>query len=1107
VALSRDELQALTQLADAWMAADDARRTAMRAEAATRGASFERAFAAMVEQLMNEGRATPGDATLLPPISEAVREVAIHGAFSAKQTDEPNGAALASANVSNLSDLAGTISAPAPRESGQHVGPYRLIKELGRGGMGVVWLAERADGTHARQVALKMPLVENLNWLLAARFARERNILASLEHPSIARLYDAGVDEKTQPYIAIEYVLGVPITDYVKEKKLKPEATAQLFIRVIEAVAHAHTQLVIHRDIKPSNILVDAKGEPHLLDFGIAKLLDDEDSQGVDATQLTRLSGRALTLDYASPEQVNNATLGTASDVYSLGIVLYELLTGSRPYRPKGSTRRDLEQAILDQDPSKPSDQLLTANTGDSESGKSARRMRGDLDTVVLKALRKDPKQRYATAQAFADDLKRYLAYEPIAAKPDAGWYRVGRFVRRNRWALVASSVIAATVAMGVASTLWQAQRAELEAKRANAESLLKDGEATRANTAALQAAKAEQRARVQADDATEQAKRADLAATTANNERLRADTAAQSAQLERDRATAAAKLANAAETRALAAAEVAGAQRDIATEQRNQARTQARRANAMTDFMAGLFGATTVNQVDPIAARKATAVDLLDRGAAQVSSALKDEPLALEAALASLAEMYGQLALPNKAHGLVLKRWQSVEARNGTDTEKVIAAISLGASHIDVGEFTAAVEQGLYVQSKLQVIPDSDIKLRAEAQCLIGRALGTQSPPAAGIPYLKESVRLYRTMLKPEQNVANIDYVSCGKDLAGLLQQPDRINEGLELLESLIGYLQPYAKQVPAMLGGLETVKGILLRSAMRHREASEVTRRSIALYESTGNLEDVMDQKESLALALGPMGQYREALPMHEAKLAYHDGIGNSASEGIVLSRMLYADAVGHSGDARRACQIGLDMFAQNKGKPVYARLLNAYWRVPALECAMAGRFKEADALQEERRASSVRLKQAEPVLLRYLYGMIHLAKEEPQEAVKWLSPLNERDLVISGFASLPSLNGRIAFCRASIKLRDASACERGLRQIEALFASLPALLDLRPTYANFLSAYGEYYLAVGDAAAALSKLRQALEIQEKVEIPDSHRTRRTRELIEQAATCRRG
>ncbi len=237
-------------------------------------------------------------------------------------------------------------------------GRFRLEAELGRGGMGVVWLAERADGQHTRQVALKMPLVENLNWLLAARFARERNILASLEHPGIARLYDAGVDEEVQPYIAIEYVVGQAINAHVQAQRLRPDAIVALFIRVIDAVAHAHAHLVIHRDIKPGNILVDEKGQPHLLDFGIAKLLDDEDTDSVDATQLTRIAGRALTLDYASPEQVNAQALGTASDIYSLGVVLYELLTGVKPYRPDGGTRRDLERAILEQEPTRPSDRL-----------------------------------------------------------------------------------------------------------------------------------------------------------------------------------------------------------------------------------------------------------------------------------------------------------------------------------------------------------------------------------------------------------------------------------------------------------------------------------------------------------------------------------------------------------------------------------------------------------------------------------------------------------------------------------------------------------------------------------------------------------------------------
>ncbi len=445
--LSIEQLKALSALADRWLVSSATEREALSTEVASAGTDFSNAFSAMIDQLDSAN-----NATLVPAIPDSLREAAMSGTnpISFGRSDFER--------------------AMPQRQTNEHVGPYRLIRELGRGGMGVVWLAERADGQHTRQVALKMPLVENLNWLLAARFARERNILASLEHPGIARLYDAGVDEKTQPYIAIEYVQGQPITEYVREKKLKPEATAQLFIRVIEAVAHAHTQLVIHRDIKPSNILVDAKGEPHLLDFGIAKLLDDEDSPTADATQLTRLSGRALTLDYASPEQVNNASLGTASDVYSLGIVLYELLTGSRPYHPKGPTRRDLEQAILDQDPSKPSDQLLTANTGDSESGKSARRMRGDLDTVVLKALRKDPKQRYVTAQAFADDLKRYLAFEPIAAKPDSEWYRIGRFVRRNR--VIASAAVVSIVALitGFSIALWQRDVAQQQAIRADAE-------------------------------------------------------------------------------------------------------------------------------------------------------------------------------------------------------------------------------------------------------------------------------------------------------------------------------------------------------------------------------------------------------------------------------------------------------------------------------------------------------------------------------------------------------------------------------------------------------------------------------------------------------------
>ncbi|HPT56452.1 MAG TPA: tetratricopeptide repeat protein [Casimicrobium sp.] len=447
MALSNEELLELAHAADAWPAATEAERATMRAAAAARGDVFLRAFDVMAQQLLAENT----------------------GVVSPTLADEARDAAMAGSPTTGRVEVHADEHVHEARAAGQLVGPYRLIREIGRGGMGVVWLAERADGQHTRQVALKMPLVEHLTWVLAARFARERNILASLEHPGIARLYDAGVDAETQPYIALEYVVGQPITDYVREERLRPEATVALFIRVLEAVAHAHAQLVIHRDIKPANILVDAKGEAHLLDFGIAKLLDDDSVDTAHATQLTRLAGRALTLAYASPEQINGASLGTASDIYSLGVVLYELLTGSSPYQPKGASRHDLESAILEQEPTHPSDKLLatSSQSGSTESSRTARRMRGDLDVIVLTALRKEPRHRYATAQAFAEDLRRYLNFEPIAAKPDSGWYRVGKFVRRNRVAVSVGALAAAATVVGVAGVLWQASVAREHAARA----------------------------------------------------------------------------------------------------------------------------------------------------------------------------------------------------------------------------------------------------------------------------------------------------------------------------------------------------------------------------------------------------------------------------------------------------------------------------------------------------------------------------------------------------------------------------------------------------------------------------------------------------------------
>ena len=355
-------------------------------------------------------------------------------------------------------------------EAGDRVGPYRLLRPIGSGGMADVWLAERDDGAFAREVALKLPLVSRLRRDLAVRFARERDILARLEHPHIARFYDAGVSADGLPYLAMEYVDGRPITVWCDEHRVNLVGRIQLFAQVLSAVQFAHANLVIHRDLKPSNILVTDDGQVRLLDFGIAKLLAADEERAPE-TQLTQSSGRALTPEYASPEQMRGEALTIASDVYSLGVVLFEVLVGSRPYRLKIESAAQLEEAILSADPLRPSANVTdaaAASRGVSPS-RLAKQLAGDLDTVVLKALAKAPAGRYATALALAEDLERHLRGLPVLAQRTSVWYRVGKFVGRNRWPVVigagaASALIAAT---GIA--LAQQRVAQAEARKATA--------------------------------------------------------------------------------------------------------------------------------------------------------------------------------------------------------------------------------------------------------------------------------------------------------------------------------------------------------------------------------------------------------------------------------------------------------------------------------------------------------------------------------------------------------------------------------------------------------------------------------------------------------------
>ncbi|MEO6408349.1 MAG: serine/threonine-protein kinase [Burkholderiaceae bacterium] len=334
------------------------------------------------------------------------------------------------------------------------VGPYRLIREIGRGGMGAVWLAERADGSLKRHIALKLP---RLAWGagLAERMARERDIGALLEHPNIARLYDAGVDATGRPYLALEYIDGQPLDAWCAAQALGVPERLRLFLQVARAVAYAHGRLVVHRDLKPSNVLVTADGQAHLLDFGIAKLLHDAVPGDLG---LTQEQGRVLTPHYASPEQIQGETITVASDVYSLGVLLYELLTRRLPFH--ATTPAALEAAVLEG--TRP---LASSHAPDKAT---ARALRGEIDAILGKALRRVPTQRYASVDALAQDIERHLLGDTVLARPDSALYRLRKALRRNWLGVSTAAAVLVAVLGGSGAAVLQAQRAQ--ATRAMAE-------------------------------------------------------------------------------------------------------------------------------------------------------------------------------------------------------------------------------------------------------------------------------------------------------------------------------------------------------------------------------------------------------------------------------------------------------------------------------------------------------------------------------------------------------------------------------------------------------------------------------------------------------------
>lgn len=354
---------------------------------------------------------------------------------------------------------------------GREIGSYKIIREIGRGGMGVVFEAVREIEDVSQKVALKILQKGMTSDALLRRFRHERQILASLEHPNIARLLDGGKDADGTPFLAMEFVDGIPIDEFCDAKDLGIQQRLQIFLQACAAVSFAHSRLVIHRDLKPSNIFVTCDGNVKLLDFGISKILSDEENAN---NQTVTILGM-MTPEYASPEQIKGAQLTTGSDIYSLGLLLYELLTGAKAYAFHNKRLDEMAKVICEIEPRKPSSIISKPSLFDgnsTEDGESlinknkqnarprskiqnSKSLRGDLDNIILKSLRKDAARRYVSVEQFADDIRRHLNGLPVVARPDTFSYRFSKFIARNRVPVTASVLVFLFLAGGIASTSW----------------------------------------------------------------------------------------------------------------------------------------------------------------------------------------------------------------------------------------------------------------------------------------------------------------------------------------------------------------------------------------------------------------------------------------------------------------------------------------------------------------------------------------------------------------------------------------------------------------------------------------------------------------------------
>lgn len=948
---------------------------------------------------------------------------------------------------------------------GARVGPYQLQKEIGHGGMGAVWLAERIDGSMTRQVALKLPMM-HLADMFAERFARERDILAQLTHPNIARLYDAGVTDAGQPYLALEYVEGKTITEHCDALKLDVRQRLDRFLQVTRAVQYAHANLVIHRDLKPSNILVTEDGQVRLLDFGIAKMLDQANGQAKE-TELTQIAGRALTLDYASPEQVSGRPVSTASDVYSMGVVLYQLLTGRKPYQLKRDSRGALEDAILSGEPARMSDvpRKTDADAGrghGTTSERLAKALEGDLDTIVAKAMKKDSAQRYVTVAAFAEDIQRYLDGLPVEAQPDSWRYRAGKFAGRNRLAVAASVAVAFALAAGLGVALWQTRVATEHAQRADAEADTARRERTRADAEAAMAKRESVRADAEARLAVTAASRADEEAALAHKEANRADREALAARREARRAD----------------------------EETTLARRETTRGNAVQGYLVDLFSANSNDQKNAIQVRNLTAKQLLDRGAEKLEGST-DLPLDVNAALLRLfGELYEtvyetdrsvqmherSVKATERAHGkdskpyamallelawvmreqkpanppiAMVEQAKAILARLAPDTEEYAQSLYFESSFVMLSDPTRGVRTA---RESLRILEASggSRRRKAFAQRALGQAergLGNFSGAAVALEQAASSFAALYGADAMEVGMTRTIVAECHRQELRLAEAEQIASESLEIL-------RPYrGDRVESEIYGQRLMR--LMADRGRLSAAEQRMRKAYALLETDEKRSK--DAYITTAIALSDFAATRGDSAVASDVLARHRDTVASAAYITQVSFLIRiartALALGNFPDANRALKEAKS-FERTRGMPVDFSLAIA---------SVAAEVAAAEGDGEQALAEYAAFHAKHPTLKMSLATQLSLDMSKAR-ALVLLKRWHEADAMLATWVAKPLLPGQ----------------------------ELP------------VSVKGELFLLAGEAAVGLRKpaaaklLRDAEQVLHSVDIAGSERLIRARNAI---------